>query len=300
MTQRSQRPHGATGTSRRPIVLLVAGAALGALLAAAGLTAPGAGGLPPDVVALVNEAPIRTEDYVRMCEAVAGDRRAPLEETDKQRVLDRLIEEELLVQRGLTLDLPRLDRRVRADLTQTVIDGIASQANDREPTDEELQAFYDAHRDVFAGPGRLRVRQVFVRVTAPSDPAALARADQAAQRLRAGESVEAVQAALGDPPLAPLPDALLPPAKLRDYLGPTALRTAVELDAGQVADPVRSGTGYHVLQVVERQSDTAPAFDEIRPQVVAEFRRQAGEQALRRYLDELRGGADVRVREPLP
>lgn len=300
MTQRSQRPRGATGAPRRPIVLLAGGAVLGALLAAAGLTAPGARTLPADVVALVNQAPIRTDDYARMCAAVAGDRRAPLEEADKQRVLDRLIEEELLVQRGLTLDLPRLDRRVRADLTQTVIDGIASQANDREPSDEELHAFYDAHRDVFAGPGRLRVRQVFVRVTAPSDPAALARADEAAQRLRAGESIDAVQAALGDPPLAPPPDALLPPAKLRDYLGPTALRTAVELDAGQVSDPVRSGTGYHVLQVVERQPDTAPALDEIRPQVVAEYRRQAGEQALRRYLDELRGDADVRVREPLP
>jgi parvulin-like peptidyl-prolyl isomerase len=289
-----------TTTPRRPTVLLAAGAVLGALLAAAGLTASSGTTLPPDVVAVVNQAPIRTEDYVRMCDAVAADRRAPLESADKQRVLDRLIEEELLVQRGLTLDLPRLDRRVRADLTQTVIDGIATQASEREPTDEELRAFFAAHRDVFAGPGRLRVRQVFIRVTAPSDPAALARADQAAQRLRAGESIDAVQAALGDPPLAALPDTALPPSKLRDYLGPTALRTALELDVGEVSDPVRSGTGYHVLQVVERQADSAPALDDVRPQVVAEFHRQASDQALRSYLDELRAGADVQVREPLP
>ncbi|MBX3023556.1 peptidyl-prolyl cis-trans isomerase [bacterium] len=285
---------------RRPTALLAAGAVLGALLAAAGLTASGGTSLPPDVVALVNQSPIRTEDYVRMCEAVAGDRRAPLEAADKQRVLDRLIEEELLVQRGLTLDLPRLDRRVRADLTQTVIDGIASQASERQPSDAELRAFFDAHRDVFAGPGRLRVRQVFIRVTTPSDPAALARADQAAQRLRAGESIDAVQAALGDPPLAPLPDAALPPGKLRDYLGPTALRTALELDVGEVSDPVRSGTGYHVLQVAERQADSAPAFEDVRPQVAAEFQRQASEQALRSYLDELRAGAAITLREPLP
>ncbi|HSQ01191.1 MAG TPA: peptidyl-prolyl cis-trans isomerase [Candidatus Dormibacteraeota bacterium] len=296
----SPRRRTETTGPRRPTALLAGGAVLGALLAAAGLTAPGVATLPPDVVALVNQSPIRTEDYVRMVEAVAGDRRAPIEDADKQRVLDRLIEEELLVQRGLTLDLPRLDRRVRADLTQTVIDGIASQADEREPSDSELQAFYDAHRDIFAGPGRLRVRQVFVRVTTPSDPAALARADQAAQRLRAGESIDAVQAALGDPPLAALPDTPLPPTKLRDYLGPTALRTALELDVGEVSDPVRSGTGYHVLQVAERQADTAPTLDEVRPQVVAEFHRQASERALRNYLDELRAGAEVKVREPLP
>ena len=285
---------------RRPTILLIAGAVLGAVLAAAGLSAPTGEGLPPDVVAMVNDAPIRTEDFARMVDAVAADRREPLTGEDRQRVLDRLIDEELLVQRGLTLDLPRVDRRVRADLTQTVIDGIASQAGDREPSEDDLRAFYDSHRDFFAGPGRLRVRQVFVRVTAPSDPAALARADQAAQRLRAGEALDAVQAALGDPPLVPLPDAVLPPAKLRDYLGPTALRTALELEVGEVSDPVRSGTGYHVLQVVERQPDSAPALEDIRPQVVSELRRQAGEEALRSYLDELRGSAAVRVREPLP
>ena len=55
-----------------------------------------------------------------------------------------------------------------------------------------------------------------------------------------------------------------------------------------------------MLQVVERQADTAPALADVRPQVVAELNRQAGEQALRTYLDELRAGADVTIREPLP
>jgi hypothetical protein len=111
-----------------------------------------------------------------------------MQDEDRKRVLDRIIEEELLVQRGLALDLARQDRRVRADLTATVIDGVVSDANEREPTDEDIAAFYTANRDFFAGPGRVRVRQVFVRVTSPSDPAAEARAREAERRLLAGES----------------------------------------------------------------------------------------------------------------
>ncbi len=299
---RSLAAHSAAAERpRRPVVLLVAGALAGAGLAAAGLTAPAhSGALPAGVVALVNAEPIRTEDYRRMVQALANDKRDALSAADRQRVLDRLIEEELLVQRGLALGLARHDRRVRADLTATVIDGIVSGANEPEPSDDELAAFYAANRDFFSGPGRVRVQQVFVRVTTPTDAAALARAEQAARRLRAGESAAAVAAELGDPPLSPLPDAALPPAKLRDYLGPTALRTALELGVGEVSAPVRSGTGYHVLQAVERQPDAAPAFADIRPQVVAEFRRRAGERALRSYLDELRASASVVVAEPLP
>jgi parvulin-like peptidyl-prolyl isomerase len=283
------------------MILLVAGALVGASLAAAGLTtAPPGGGLSAGVVASVNGEPIRTEDYARMLQAVATDKRDPLRSEDRQRVLERIIEEELLVQRGLALGLARHDRRVRSDLVATVIDSVVSDVNEREPSNDEIAAFYNANRDFFAGPGRLRVRQVFVRVTTPSDPAAQARAEDAARRLRAGSNFAAVDEELGDPPLSPLPDAALPPTKLRDYLGPTALRAALELGVGEISEPVRSGSGYHVLQVVERQPDAVPPLQDIRPQVVAELRRRAGERALRDYLDELRADATVVVAEPLP
>ena len=101
--------------------------------------------------------------------------------------------------------------------------------------------------------------------------------------------------AVGDPELAPLPDVLLPPAKLLDYLGPTALRTALALEPGAVSDPVRSATGYHVLQVVEREAEWVPPREEIGDEVVAEYRRRRGERALRAYLDGLRARADVEI-----
>jgi parvulin-like peptidyl-prolyl isomerase len=293
---------GAATPARRPMVLLALGALAGAALAAAGLLSTSAHGrgLPAGAVAMVNGEPIRQDDYTRMVQAVANDKRDALTDDDRRHVLDRLIEEELLVQRGLGLGLARQDRRVRGDLTATVIDAVVGDASERQPDDDELSAFYAANRDFFAGPGRLRVRQVFVRVATPSDPAAEARAAEAARRLRAGEPFAAVAAELGDAPMSPLPDSALPAAKLRDYLGPTALRAALELDVGAVSDPVRSGTGYHVLQVVERQPDAEPPLADIRPQVVAEFRRRAGERALRAYLGELRANADVVLAEPLP
>ena len=283
----------------RGSVLLAIGAGAGVALAATGLVASSVTrgrGLPPGAVARVNDALLRADDYTRSLDALERDRRGGAEPADRRFVLDRLIDEELLVQRGLELGLARQDARVRRDLTAAVIDAVVTEHEDGMPPDADLEAFYRRARDFFARPGRLRVRQLWCRAdTAADAPSAEARARAAAASLRAGEDFAGVRARLGDPEIASLPDALLSPAKLLDHLGPTALRAALELEAGAVSDPVRSATGYHVLQVVEREAEWVPPREEIGDEVVAEYRRRRGERALRAYLDGLRARADVEI-----
>jgi len=294
----SRRPQG------RAFLLLAAGTALGIVLAAAGLLGRArglSGSLPSDAVAMVNGRVIRLEDYERVVSALSQDRRDGLANGDRHHVVDRLIDEELLVQRGLELGMVRSDSRVRKDLTFAVIDSVMADVGDTQPSDSELQAFYDKNRDFFSGPGRLRVRQIFCRTPTNADaPVALDRAQQAVRRLRAGEDFDEVKRDLGDPEMAPLPDAPLPPTKLIDYLGPTAARTAAGLEMNAISDPVRSNTGYHVLQLLDREPEPAPPLDDIKKQVLAEYRRRAGDRALRKYLDDLRSRADVAVRQKLP
>ena len=289
-------------TSHRPLVLLSLGAAAGIALAASGLVgaSPRGAGMPRDAVAVVNGTAIRRDEYDRTLAALANDRRELLDAADKRHVLDRLIDEELLVQRGLELGLPQTDRKLRADLTSAMITAVAAEVTDGEPTEADVRAFYDTHRTFFMRTGRLRIRTLFFR-TATDDATggtvqvAQARAAEAVRRLRDGENVGSVRATLGNTEVAPVPDMLLPVDKLGDYLGPTAVRTALALAPGEVSEPVRSAAGFHVVQVVERQADYTPPFDDVRAEVVAECRRRAGDRALRTYLDELRTRADVRV-----
>ncbi|HVN84777.1 MAG TPA: peptidylprolyl isomerase [Candidatus Binatia bacterium] len=289
---------------RAGTLLLAAGAALGVALAALGLVRSGrgvSGTLPGNAVARVNGELIRLDDYRRVLAGLAQDTRNPIDEAQRKHVLDRLIDEELLVQRGLELGLARTDGKIRKDLTAAVIDAVVAATGEGQPSEAELESFYEQNRAFFAGPGRLRMRQIVCQVRANADaPGALDRAQQAAQRVRRGDDFAAVRAALGDTEPAPLPDASLPLAKLIDYLGPTAARVATELEVGEVSDPVRSSTGYHVLQVVERVPDRGPPLADIKPQVEAEFRRRASDQALRTYLDELRARANVTIADTPP
>lgn len=300
---------GKAGAGRTPTALLALGTLIGLILAATSLfgsprrsaSSPAASAPPAaDAVASVNGVPLSRTEFVRALEAMGRDRREPVGPDERRRILDRLVDEELLLQRGIELGLVRRDAKVRNDLVAAVIETAVGDASSSEPSSEEVAAFYRDNAWFFAAPGRMRARDVFVKVSPGDDEtAARRRADEIAARLREGEDPAAVARA-GDEPSAPLPDAMLPPAKLVEYLGPTVSRGALALSPGQVADPARASDGFHVVLVVERDQGDVPPLDEVESLVRSEVRRRRGEQSLRTYVDGLRAKADVRVAGDLP
>ena len=98
------------------MVWLVAGIVVGVAFAALGLLRTDtrlAASLPARTVASVNGTLIFDDQYQRLLQGLESDLREPVSEALRQRVLDRMIDEELLVQRGLELGLAESDRRVR-------------------------------------------------------------------------------------------------------------------------------------------------------------------------------------------
>ena len=283
--------------SRRAVALLATGAALGLLAAAWALIAPsGDANLPDDAVAVVNGVVIREDDYLRLLAGFQSDSRSPINDDVRQHILDRMIEEELLVQRGLALGLARADRRVRGDLTSSLIASIVATAEEGEPQADELATFYENNLSFFARPGRLRVEQIFFRTPVGSDPAqTLARAGSARMALNSGETFEDVRVQWGEEEISPIPDTLLPALKLREYIGPTALAAAEGLEVDEISEPILAGGGVRLIRMIERSDREQPALDTIRQQVENEWRRRAGDRALRAYLDQLREEVDVQV-----
>lgn len=249
-----------------PRWLLIAGLAAGTALAAAGLTAaPTAADLPPEAVARVNQQLILRDAWLRAVAAVASERRTLLTEEDQRHILDRLVDEELLVQHGVALGLVERDARLRSTLVSEVMQ-LATSAARPAPDEAALRRYYDAHRERFAPAGRLRVQ---------------------AWRLDASGARRTFEPAV--------PDALLPIAKLRTYLGPTLTERALELPVGPASAPQPGPSGPVVLQVLESQPGAAPPFERIREQVLAEARRDADETAVRALLAQLRRSIPIVV-----
>ena len=285
--------------SARPILALGASIGLGLAVASLLSTPSNEGELPSGSVARVDGVAIRSESYARLVAALAADRRTPLADEDRRRVLERLIDEELLVQYAVDLGLVQTDRRVRADLVTAVLAALNAATDTYEPDEAAIAEFYTDNRAYFALPARVHAQRVFVARGEDAD-AARGRAGEASRRLHNGESVEAVRTVLGDEVIAPVPDGPLPPAKLREYLGPSALRAALALMPGEASDPVETPQGFHVVVLIDRTDARELPLDDVQPQVVAEMKRREGDRRLRQKLEDLRQEADILTIAPLP
>lgn len=290
--------------SHRPVALLAVGAVVGLGMAALGLlSAPPQtnDALPREAAAFVNGVEIQRGKLMRLVAGLESNLGREATPEEQHHVLDRLIEEELLVQRGLELGLARHDPGVRAKLVSAMLEEITSNALEREPTAHELRSFHAEEGPFFTTPERLRVARIVFRerenalgASAPSDEL-IQRERAARERLTKGGAIAAVRAELGDAPVVQVPDALLPPAKLREYLGPAALREIGALAVGETTHPIPLGHGLELIQLLERTPAETPPFEAIEPRVRSEWSRRAGDRALRRDLDELRERARVVV-----
>jgi hypothetical protein len=99
--------------------------------------------LPRDSAARVNHTEIRQLDYQRALGLMASGKRSPLNAEDRILVLERLIQEELLVQYGIAHDLLRADRKVRSAVLQSVLAGLDVQARAavKQDSDNGLQDY---------------------------------------------------------------------------------------------------------------------------------------------------------------
>ncbi|MCC6898627.1 MAG: peptidyl-prolyl cis-trans isomerase [Polyangiaceae bacterium] len=269
--------------------LLLLSALAGAAIATAGIVRAPHPVLADDAVAMVNGSPIRRADFETALAAVAADgKRKDLDAPTKRRVLERLIEEELLIQAALELGLAQRDRRVRADLSSATL-AFIKEAPAPEPTDAELRGLFDESPGFFGGDARFEVED---RYFAGTDEPTRRRAVAARVAWSNGESVVA------DRPALAVPAGPLPLAKLEQYLGPGVARAVVELPVGGITDPRPSGDGLRLVRLTAKRQ-AAPRFEDVRDLVRAEWRRRRTEGELERFLSDRRARAKVAVSSEL-
>mgnify|MGYP001242831182 CR=1 FL=1 len=288
---------GEDNLSRR---ILMAGALAGLLIALIASTQIERASLEQTgAIARINDAHIDRTEYATALQALLADKTKSPTSKDRRLVLDRLIEEELLVQRGIEIGLLDGDAAVRKAVARAVIDFAMTRNAQKQISQDELRSFSAANKARFTPAARLQIERLFVR---RSDDAAadMARLDSVRAALRQGQDFTEATLQLGDAILPPLPRSLLPRKKMYDYLGPRLTETASRLPGASISDAIADGDGWHFLRVVRSEPGIPPEFEDIRPQILNAIQRASDDAALIEYLTWLKERASISLADDAP
>lgn len=279
-------------TKQRVRIVLGTGAAVGILLAAAGALVPTANDFSGNVVARVNGKAITAQDvdFARGRLSVNGHEAVTPEA--RLTALQWLIDQELLIQRGIEIGLLDSDLTVRKAIAGAMIDTVVASVLAKEPTEEELRAFYTSHAAVFTVPAQVHVQHISCGGNGDRNRAR-DQAEQASAAIAHGMSFPEARERYGDEGDVPLPDTLLPLGVLRRLLGPTLTDAVLTLKAGDTSPPLQSPAGYHILRLVELQPEQILPYEAMKQEVKAEYFRRGRDEALQHYLDDLRQQATI-------
>jgi hypothetical protein len=255
----------------RSLLLLGCGALTGLVLAGYALfTARGTSTLivPPEDVALVNQQTISRTDYLQQLQTLFGVDLRHATPVQRRKVLDDMIREELLVQRGKELDVASTDPDVRGAMVHAVELEIAADAISAQPTDKQLMAYFAVHRERYAGEGTMTVRDLVFSQTAAETAA------RAAASLGSTAPTPALLAqwharagtAVGDEEFY---------FAARIHLGDQLFEVAEGLADATASAPIPRADGIHVLYMVSNHRPAPADFAAARDRVLNDYRNES-------------------------
>lgn len=183
---------------------------------------------------------------------------------------------------------------VRLEYAELRLDQVAATVTVAEA---DLQDLYAQNRERYAAPEQRRARHILFAASSETQyAAALKSAQDVLVRLRKGEDFAKLATELSQDAGSAAEGGDLGWSERSAFVGPFA-DSVFSLSEGQLSEPVRTEFGYHVIRLDGIQPGRSRAFDEVRAELEAEFRRDRAadlfgerEESLQRRLEQ--PGAD--------
>lgn len=241
--------------------------------------------------AKIEDTSIPMEKYLTQLDGLSKDKRSPLTQEDKEYVLERMIEEELLIKRAIDLGMLNDNPMARGTIVQQMIKTIIAENARYEISDSELESFFQENSGFFTKSSRLRIQQIYFSNEQLKDDS-LVVAKKAYDLLKRGDDFESVSK-LGSPSALKIPNILMTLSKVREYIGPSLMNLARELEINSFTSPIEVSGGYKIIYLIDKEMASPPKLNDIKASVSSEFLKRKDDQSLRSYLENLKNWYDV-------
>ena len=268
-----------------------------------------------DVVAVVNQQQIDSLVFQASAKRTKASDPSGLSLSEKQAVLDDLIDDTLLYQAALEAKLDE-DPVIRAHMAQLLLkQEVDAQVSIADVTEEEGQAYFEAHKEDFYKATKVNPRMITIRVKDGSEVEAEAQIWEVYRELVAAQTAEREAKRTGEGQVIPFGKVFRDTAISssqdsyrtrggdlgqveqtgRPGVAQVVVDQAFELPVDGISEPIQSEFGWHVVWVKTRTEAKKLTYQQYRSQVMTVLSKEKREARREEYLAGLRGRSIVTV-----
>jgi len=204
--------------------------------------------------------------------------------TDKelQRLIEQFIQEEVLYREALALGLEKDDTIIRRRLAQKMRFLIQDIADQNQPKEADLKAFFEENQELFKSPARISFTHVYFNPDRRG-AAAVEDARQVIESLKANSVDRAPDR--GDPFMLHHDYVEISQQQATRLFGRQFAENLFTFRPGPWQGPIRSGYGIHLVRILEYVPARMPEFAEVVDRVRQDYkdrqRRKANDEAIK-------------------
>ena len=180
------------------------------------------------------------------------------------------------------------------------IENAAGKAFDANKATNEARAreLYEIDRDKYRVPDEIRMSDIAVVFKDRGEDAALARAREARARLLAGGDFATVAREYSDDPATRDKGGALPLVSAKQLEPDYAKAVFALTRVGEISEPIKALTAYHVVRLEERRASRIKSFDEVRPSLIAALRARYIDDRRNARIQSINRDPDLQMNQP--
>lgn len=169
-----------------------------------------------------------------------------------------------------------------ADVAYVVLDK-QDFAADEEVSEQQLRDFYQRQLDQYASQEQRRASHILIE---GGDEESLQKAQEIHKRITEGESFAKLAEEFSADTISAEEGGDLGLVQRGQLVG-NFEDALFSMEEGEVSEPVKTEFGYHIIKLDEIKAPAAPEFEEVRDELVADYKKQAAEQEFQDAVQQL-------------
>jgi peptidyl-prolyl cis-trans isomerase C len=253
-----------------------------------------------ELLATVNGTKIGSVEFEQAAARKSPAEGDTLSEAEKREVLDRLVDEELLYQEALQQGLDK-DPKVKKVMVNTLLrQEVYGSVRNSDFSDEELQAYYEAHMDEFIVPEKVQIRRILIKA---GDERSEEEARSLAADLRSqiadspGKFKDLATRHSEDPYRRRGGDVGFVPRSGKPGLDQGIVDRAFELDVEAVSEVFQTDEGFNIIMVANRRERVERTYQQMKGSVLRKVKNEKLAEMYEQYTENLLKKGTVTVDE---